>query len=254
MKLATNGTSNPRPTPSHLAIIMDGNHRWARRRGLPGSVGHRVGAKNVRPIAEACADLGIKYLTLFAFSTENWARPRAEIELLFELIATTLNENLDELHDRDTKVRYIGDLSRFPTALEKSLRESEHKTAQNRSLTLTIALNYGGQADIVRAAQKISHAVRNGEIDPDTIDEDVLESHLSTKGIPHPDFCIRTGGDQRLSNFLLWQLAYTELYFSNRFWPEFRVSHLKDAIQDYRDRERRFGLRTEEPETLHIAS
>ena len=254
MKLATNGTSTQRPIPAHLAIIMDGNHRWARRRGLPGSVGHRVGAKNVRPIAEVCADLGIKYLTLFAFSTENWSRPQAEIELLFELIATTLNENLDELHDRDTKVRYIGDLTRFPSALEQRLRESEQKTAQNRSLTLTIALNYGGQADIVRAAQKISQAVRNEELDPETIDEDVLESHLSTHGIPHPDFCIRTGGDQRLSNFLLWQLAYAELYFSDRFWPEFRESDLKTAIADYRGRERRYGHRVQEPESLHIAS
>lgn len=254
MKLATNGTSNQRHIPAHLAIIMDGNHRWARRRGLPGSVGHRVGAKNVRPIAEVCADLGIKYLTLFAFSTENWSRPQAEIELLFELIATTLDENLDELHDRDTKVKYIGDLSRFPNALAERLRGSERKTAQNRSLTLTIALNYGGQADLVRAAQKIGQAVRSGELDPKNIDEDVLENHLSTNGTPHPDFCIRTGGDQRLSNFLLWQLAYSELYFSDRFWPEFRESDLKRAIADYCSRERRYGHRTQEPESLHIAS
>ncbi|MCY4655676.1 MAG: polyprenyl diphosphate synthase [Gammaproteobacteria bacterium] len=253
MQFAKNGHSTLSTVPRHLAIIMDGNHRWARQQGLPGSVGHRVGAKNVRPIAEYCADLGVTYLTLFAFSTENWARPKHEIDLLFELIRSTLNQNIQELHERDTRVRYIGNLSRFPLSLRKLLHESEMKTANNRSLTLSIALNYGGRSEIAQATRRIGLAVQNGELDAGCIDENTIEDFLDSDGIPNPDFCIRTGGDQRLSNFLLWQLAYTELYFSKTYWPDFSKEELVKAIRDYGSRDRRFGRRLEQ-EVLPLAN
>ena len=260
MQSAKNGLNGRCEVPRHVAIIMDGNHRWAHRRGLPGSVGHRVGAKNLRPIAEACADVGVKYLTLFAFSTENWSRPQSEIDFLIDLMRTTLNENLDELHRRDTRVRYIGDLSRFPNSLVRLLRKTEDLTKENRTLTLTIALNYGGRADLVAAAQSVSAAVQRGDLDVKDITERDIEERLSTSSVPYPDLCIRTGGDRRLSNFLLWQLAYSELYFSERFWPDFQTDDLYIALNDYAARERRFGARNKgmqpaiRPEALSVAS
>ena len=254
MTIATNGFAQTNSIPQHLAIIMDGNHRWARKKGLPGSVGHRVGAKNVRPIAEECADLGITYLTLFAFSTENWNRPKTEIDLLFELISTTLDENIDELHERDTRLRFIGDLSQFPAQLTKRLQIAERKTLDNSSLTLTIALNYGGKSDLVEATQKIGKAVQSGEIDYSAIDEDMIERNLSTDGIPCPDLCIRTGGDLRLSNFMLWQLAYSELYFAEAYWPDFGIAELHEAMHEYSMRDRRYGCRYDDAEPLQAAS
>ena len=238
------GPSEPtRSVPQHVAIIMDGNHRWARQRGVPSTLGHRSGARNVRPIVEACADEGIRIVTLFAFSTENWARPRTEIDLLMALVRETLNRDLDALQERDAKLTFVGDLSRFPKDLQDLMRDSEAQTAGNTSFSLIIAMSYGGRWDLTNAAKQIARRVANGEMDPDDLDEGEFERHLSLAGIPSPDLCIRTGGDQRLSNFLLWNLAYTELFFTKTYWPDFKKSELLQAIYDYQRRQRRFGER-----------
>ncbi len=232
-----------RSVPEHVAIIMDGNHRWARQRGVPSTLGHRSGARNVRPIVEACADEGIRTVTLFAFSTENWARPRTEIDLLMTLVRETLNRDLDALQERDAKLTFVGDLSRFPTDLQELMRDGEDRTAGNTSFSLIIAMGYGGRWDLTNAARQIARRVASGEIGPEDLDEDEFERHLSLAGVPSPDLCIRTGGDQRLSNFLLWDLAYTELFFTKTYWPDFKKSELLEAIYDYTRRQRRFGER-----------
>ena len=230
-------------TPYHLAIIMDGNHRWANSKRLSIAKGHRAGAEKVRVIAEACADLGVRQLTLFAFSTENWNRPKHEVDFLIRLIYETLRKDVDELHERDTQLRFIGDLSRFPAEVQLLIKNSEWRTRNNRSLVLTIALNYGGQWDLVHAAKSLAQAVERGELKSEAIDENVLASYLSTDGLSLPDLCIRTGGDKRLSNFMLWDLAYTELYFTDTFWPDFDVDELLLAFTDFCARDRRFGTR-----------
>ena len=222
---------------------MDGNHRWARQRGVPSAVGYRTGARNVRPIAEACADEGVRIVTLFAFSTENWARPRSEIDLLFSLIRETLRRDLDALDERDARLVFIGDLTRFPKDLQELMRDGETRTEKNQSLSLIIALNYGGQWDLTNAARQIAKKVARGELSPDDVNESELERHLSLANVPAPDLCIRTGGDRRLSNFLLWDLAYTELYFTGTYWPDFKPSELVEALYDYTRRQRRFGER-----------
>ena len=228
----------------HVAIIMDGNSRWAKANYLPRNEGHRQGARNVRTIAEKCADFGISYLTLFAFSTENWQRPKDEIDFLMKLLGDTLTKELDKFNERETRVQFIGDLTRFPEKIQQQLHDSVEKTAKNKSLVLTIALNYGGQWDLARAARMLAEQVRDGLIVPEDIDESAFEEALSTFPIPPPDLCIRTGGDRRISNFTLWDLAYTELYFSSHFWPDFSESDLLDAFGSYRQRERRFGARS----------
>lgn len=232
-----------RPVPQHVAIIMDGNHRWARQRGVPSALGHRSGARNVRPIVEACADEGVSIVTLFAFSTENWARPRTEIDLLMALVRETLNRDLDALQERDAKLVFVGDLARFPEDLRELMRDAENRTANNRTFSLLIAMSYGGRWDLTNAAKQLARRVASGELAPDDLDEHEFEQHLSLAGIPSPDLCIRTGGDQRLSNFLLWDLAYTELFFTKTYWPDFRQSELLEAIYDYTSRQRRFGER-----------
>ena len=229
--------------PRHVAIIMDGNHRWARQNHVLGAAGHRAGARNVRPVVEACADAGVQCVTLFAFSTENWSRPPREIELLLTLIRETLNRDLDALHERDARLLFIGDRIRFPSDLQEMMRDSEKLTESNSSLKLVIALSYGGRWDLVNAAKKIAIGVAKGELNLRDLDEDQFEQHLSTAGIPSPDFCIRTGGDQRLSNFMLWDMAYTEFYFTDTFWPDFGKDELIEALYDYTQRKRRFGAR-----------
>jgi undecaprenyl diphosphate synthase len=231
------------PVPSHVAIIMDGNHRWAKARHLPGAAGHRAGARNIRPIAERCADLGVRYLTIFALSTENLDRPKREVDLLLSLMRRFLEDNVDELHDRGVRLRIIGDRSRFAAELQMLMKRAEQITRDNDQLHLTIAANYGGRWDITQAMQALARAVGAGHVDPDKVDEHTVGAMLSMGSLPPPDLCIRTGGDQRISNFLLWDLAYSELYFTDAYWPEFDEVCLADAFEAFRARQRRFGRR-----------
>jgi undecaprenyl diphosphate synthase len=229
--------------PEHICIIMDGNHRWAKARRLPGAAGHRAGAKRVRAIAEACADLGIKGLTLFAFSTENWQRPRGEVRLLIDLMRHVMENDLEELHRRDVRLRIIGDRSRFSDDIQQKMQECETLTENNATLDLAVAVNFGGRWDIVNAARALAESVQRGELDPADIDETSFAAHTSLGDLTNPDLLIRTGGDFRVSNFLLWDLAYTELYFTDVFWPDFDEACLHEAIETFAARNRRFGQR-----------
>lgn len=229
--------------PRHLAIIMDGNRRWASQRRLPHRLGHRAGARNVRPVVEACANLGIRCLTLFAFSTENFQRPQQEVTLLMSLIRGFLENDLDELRRREVRLRIIGDRARFPADLQFQMNRAESATRGNTELTLNVAAGYGGRWDIVQAARAVTEAILNDRLSPDYIDEAVFGSFLSLASLPTPDFCIRTGGERRISNFLLWDFAYTELYFTDTYWPDFDKGELVAAIDAYAKRRRRFGTR-----------
>ena len=240
LKLIGDAPSTP---PRHVAIIMDGNHRWARGRRLPSAAGHRAGAKNVRVIAEACADRGVECLTLFAFSTENWQRPRREVSLLLDLMRGVLEDDIEELKEKGARLRFIGDQRRFPTDLQALMRRAEQRTAANDRLHLAIATNFGGRWDIVQAARRLADAARAGAVSPEAVDEGVFASFLSLGDLPAPDICIRTGGDHRISNFLLWDFAYTELYFTAEHWPDFGESSLERAFADYAGRQRRYGRR-----------
>ena len=237
-------TQSPALVPRHVAIIMDGNHRWAKRKFLPGAAGHQAGARNVRHVAELCADLGVEYLTLFAFSTENWNRPQREIDLLMRLMRGMLENDVEELHAKGVRLRIIGDRSEFSAEIQLLMARAEQVTRLNDRLYLTIAANYGGRWDIARAAREMAMAVERGELDPRSVDENTFENYLSMRDLPQPDLCIRTGGDRRISNFLLWDLAYTELYFTDAYWPEFDEMLLESAFSDYQGRQRRFGRRT----------
>ena len=229
--------------PRHVAIIMDGNGRWARARGLPAIAGHRAGVEVIRRHLDACLREGIEVLTLFAFSSENWARPREEVRGLMALFLRYLRSEVRELHRNGVRLRIIGDRGRFPARLGALMEESEAITAGNTALTLVIAADYGGRWDILQAARKLARDAAAGKIDPDAIGMADIEAGLTLADLPRPDLLIRTGGDHRISNFLLWQLAYTELYFSDCFWPEFDDAQLQAALRDYAQRERRFGAR-----------
>ena len=232
--------------PHHIGIIMDGNHRWAKRKRLPGAAGHRAGAKRVREIAEACADVGVKNLTLFAFSTENWQRPSREVNLLMDLMRHVMDNDLAELHARNVRLRIIGDRSRFAPDLQRRMRECEELTENNTELNLSVAVNYGGRWDILQAARGLALDVAAGKIDAqnlESVDENVFARYLSLDGLPDPDLLIRTGGDHRISNFLLWELAYAELYFTDAFWPDFNREALHAALDAFAQRQRRFGRR-----------
>ena len=230
--------------PKHVAIIMDGNHRWAKKRRLPGAAGHRAGAKNVRPIAELCANIGVDSLTLFAFSTENWNRPQSEINLLMDLMRAVFRNDLDELCQRGVRLRIIGNRERFPEDLQLQMSDAEALTANNTRMSLNIAANFGGRWDIANAAKKLAFKVQQGDINPEDIDEAIFSRHLSLEGLVRPDICIRTGGDHRLSNFLLWDMAYTELFFTECFWPDFDEEILNTAFDWFYERKRRFGKRS----------
>jgi undecaprenyl diphosphate synthase len=230
--------------PRHVAIIMDGNGRWAQRRRLPRIAGHRRGAEAVRATVRACADRGISYLTLFAFSSENWRRPAEEVALLLKLFKSALQNEVDKLHANGVRLKVVGDTSRFDPKLRKLIERGEELTAGNRALTLTVAANYGGRWDILQAVNKL---VRENPSAGD-IGENALAPHLAMSYAPEPDLFIRTGGEQRISNFLLWQLAYTELYFTESLWPDFDAAALDLAITSYRSRERRFGRTSEQLE------
>jgi undecaprenyl diphosphate synthase len=230
--------------PRHVAIIMDGNGRWARRQRLPRIAGHRRGAEAVRAALRACADRGIEYLTLFAFSSENWRRPPEEVALLMKLFKTALSNEVDKLHANGVRLKVVGDTRRFDPKIRKLIDEGEALTAANRRLTLTVAANYGGRWDLMQAFNRfLSENPSANEIQ-----EDLLSPYLAMSYAPEPDLFIRTGGEQRISNFLLWQLAYTELYFTETLWPDFDAAALDAAIASYRSRERRFGRTSEQLE------
>ncbi len=227
--------------PCHIAIIMDGNGRWARKRLLPRVMGHRAGTKAIREIVNYCLNQQIKVLSLFAFSSENWRRPEEEVSLLMKLFMSTLQTEIDKLDHNNVQLRFIGDKTAFSIALQDKIAQSEQQTENNTGLTLIIAANYGGHWDMCQAAQQVLNKMRNGNIDSQVISQTLIEQHLSTAGLPNPDLFIRTGGEQRISNFLLWQLAYTELYFTPTLWPDFGQQSLHEAIQSFRSRQRRFG-------------
>lgn len=227
--------------PTHVAIIMDGNGRWAQQRGLLRSKGHEKGTESVRTAIRACRKLGIRYLTLYAFSVENWSRPKAEIEALMNLLKKFLRNEVRELHENKVRLRAIGRLSDLPKSVRRELNEAMRVTEHYREATLTLALSYGGRTEIVHATQALARKVKTGEIDPDTIDEAAIAANLYAPDIPDPDLMIRTSGEMRISNFLLWQLSYSELYVTDTLWPDFREEHMLKAIEEYSRRHRRFG-------------
>jgi undecaprenyl diphosphate synthase len=241
--------------PRHIAIIMDGNGRWATQRRLPRVAGHTRGVDAVRSVVEACARAGVEYLTLFAFSSENWRRPVDEVSFLMRLFVTALEREIGKLHANGIRLRVVGDLSLFDTRIQDLIRRAETKTARNTRLTLTIAANYGGRWDILQATRKLAEqAVRDGQVG--NIDEQAFAEHLALAYAPEPDLFIRTGGETRISNFLLWQLAYSELYFTDKFWPDFDADALADAMASYARRERRFGRTSAqvEPQSQNVDS
>jgi undecaprenyl diphosphate synthase len=227
--------------PRHVAIVMDGNGRWALKRGLNRCEGHRRGKDSVRAVVEAARELGIQYLTLFVFSSENWQRPIAEVRFLMQLFHRYLMTQTKRLMKRDIRVVTLGDTSRLPAPVRRALEQTEAMTAGNRAMTVALALSYGGRQDIVTAARRIAQAVAAGRLAPDEIDDALLQRELTTADIPDPDLLIRTSGEQRISNFFLYQLAYTELYFTETLWPDFREHDFIRALADYQSRERRFG-------------
>ena len=232
--------------PNHIAIIMDGNGRWAKEKGKNRLFGHTNGVKAVRETAEGCAELGVKHLTLYAFSTENWNRPMLEVTGLMDLLLKTIMTEVKTLQDNNIRLRTIGNIDALPGNTARELRRAMDETAGNTRMDMILALNYSGKADIVQAVQYISQDVKDGKIATSDINEALVNSHLYTAGIPDPELMIRTSGEQRISNFLLWQLAYTEFYFTEKFWPDFDKEELYQAILTYQARERRFGKTTEQ--------
>ncbi|AUJ13216.1 di-trans,poly-cis-decaprenylcistransferase [Xanthomonas oryzae] len=228
--------------PRHIAIIMDGNGRWAQRRRRPRVIGHRAGARAVNRTIDFCLEKGVSALTLFAFSSENWGRPQDEVDALMKLFLHALDREVGELQRRGVQVRFIGDRSRFAAPLRDRMAGAERSTAANARLVLSIAASYGGRQDIAAAARALAEDVAAGRLQPEQIDEALLSSRVALADLPAPDLFIRTGGDTRISNFLLWQLAYTELWFTETLWPEFDAGVLQQALDDYAGRERRFGL------------
>ena len=232
--------------PRHVAIIMDGNGRWARARHLPRGAGHRAGVKSVRAVVEESIRQGVQVLTLFAFSSENWRRPRPEVDFLMQLFLTALRSEVKKLKENGGRLRVIGDLGAFPERLRLEIAEAEVATAANTKLTLQIAANYGGRWDLTEATRRIAQAAVAGHLDPATLTEATLATQLATAGLPDPDLFIRTGGERRLSNFLLWQSAYAELYFTDLMWPDFGAAAYAEALADFGRRQRRFGQTSEQ--------
>ena len=229
--------------PAHVAIIMDGNGRWAQRRGLPRAAGHRAGAKSIRESIAAAIELGVRYLTIYSFSSENWTRPADEVSGLMSLFVEVIRVELDSLQRMDVRVRVIGDLDAMPAATAGAFRDAVDATATNGTLDLVVALNYGGRDDLVRATRSLAVLVAEGKLDPRGIDDAAISSRLYTAGIPDPDMVIRTSGEMRVSNFLLWQIAYSELYVTSVLWPDFKRGDFLRAVIDYQRRDRRFGGR-----------
>ena len=232
--------------PKHLSIIMDGNGRWAKQKGLLRAMGHENGTKSVKATIEACAKLGIEFLTLYAFSSENWNRPKLEVETLMKLLVNSLKKELQTLKDNNIKLNAIGNLEKLPKSAQKELLDVIEATKDNSRMTLTLALSYGSREEIINAVRNISHKVKNNIISIDTIDDSIINEHLYTRNLPDVDLLIRTSGEHRISNFLLWQIAYAELYFTDVLWPDFKEHHLYEAIISYQKRERRFGKTSEQ--------
>ncbi|NHF58292.1 isoprenyl transferase [Flavobacteriaceae bacterium TP-CH-4] len=236
----------PQNLPQHIAIIMDGNGRWAKQRGKLRVFGHENGVHTVRRTVEDCVKIGIDYLTLYTFSTENWKRPKREIDTLMRLLVSSLKKELPTFQENDIRLNTIGDISSLPKRAHKELLEVMEKTRNNRTMTLTLALSYGAREEIKSAVKAIATKVKNNIISPENIDETIINTHLYTHDLPDVDLLIRTSGEHRISNFLLWQIAYAELYFIDVFWPDFSEHHLVDAIKNYQNRERRFGKTSEQ--------
>ncbi len=227
--------------PEHIAIIMDGNGRWAQKKGNIRLHGHKAGVESVRDVTESCAQLGVKYLTLYAFSTENWNRPSSEINGLMKLLVQALRNEADRLNKNDIKLITIGQIERLPAKCQRQLQEVKELTMDNTRMQLCLALSYSGRWDITEAVKHIAHDVQNGDLNPEKIDDQLISSYLSTAAIPDPDLIIRTSGEYRISNFLLWQLAYSELYITETYWPDFRRDELYDGIRSFQKRDRRYG-------------
>ncbi|MBL6656798.1 MAG: isoprenyl transferase [Flavobacteriaceae bacterium] len=240
--------------PRHLAIIMDGNGRWAKGMGRPRALGHEEGAKMVKRIVKSCAEKGIEYLTLFAFSTENWLRPKKEVNTLMRILVKSLRSELQTLVENDIQLRTIGDTKNLPEVVQSELEEVVTQTKSNTRMVLTLALSYGSRQEIANALQEISAKVKKGLISPSDIDEKLINSHLYTCFMPEVDLLIRTSGEYRLSNFMLWQCAYAELYFTDTYWPDFDAKELDKALASYQKRERRFGKTTEQLQELNVNS
>jgi undecaprenyl diphosphate synthase len=234
--------------PKHLAIIMDGNGRWAKAKGKPRAFGHEAGFRAVRSIVEACARLEIPYLTLYAFSTENWFRPKKEVDILMRILLSALKSELETMQKNNIKLQTVGGISTLPGVILEELERVIEQTSQNTGMVLTLALSYGGREELVSMAKVLAEKVKNGLIHEQDIDESVVNEHLYTAEMPDVDLLIRTSGEMRISNFLLWQSAYAELYFTERYWPDFREEHLLEALTDYQNRERRFGKTSEQLE------
>ena len=227
--------------PRHVAIILDGNGRWAKKRMLPRNAGHVAGSKNVEKICRAAWEMGIEYVTMYAFSTENWSRPQSEVNALMKLLHQYLSDCLKTSEKNNMQVRVIGDISRLEPKLQEKIRELEEFSAKNTGLHFQVALNYGSRDEMIRAIRRLSMDVKDGKVEPENIDEAVVGQYLDTRDIPDPDLMIRTSGEQRLSNYLLWQMAYTEFYFTEVLWPDFDRAELERAVEFYRQRDRRFG-------------
>ena len=237
---------NTSKLPKHIAIIMDGNGRWAKKQGLIRVIGHENGTKSVRETVESCAELGIKHLTLYAFSTENWNRPKLEVKTLMKLLVKSLKKEIDTLQNNGIKLCAIGCLDDLPKKALEELKYVQENTKNNKHMTLTLALSYGSREEIVNVVKELSFKVKNNIISAESIDESIINKHLYTQNLPDVDLLIRTSGEQRISNFLLWQIAYAELYFTDVLWPDFKKENLLEAIIDYQNRERRFGKTSEQ--------
>jgi undecaprenyl diphosphate synthase len=239
-------SQNNRPIPRHIAIIMDGNGRWAKQQNKPRFMGHKAGVDSVEAIVKHCVELDVEVLSLFAFSSENWRRPSKEVDLLMDLFAIALKQQVKKLHKNNIRLRIIGDVSRFSNSLQKLIHEAQQLTQDNTGLTINVAANYGGRWDITQAVQQIALQVQQGILDPESISETTISNLLTTADLPEPDLFIRTGGEERVSNFILWQMAYTEMYFTSELWPDFKVEQLDRAIDSFGNRERRFGRTSEQ--------
>lgn len=232
--------------PKHIAVIMDGNGRWAKKQGAARVFGHKSAVKSVRDVTEGCAELGVGYLTLYAFSTENWSRPKFEVTALMELLVSTLSSEIKTLMDNNIKLASIGDKASLPSKCQRELEEAIDKTKNNNGMTLILALSYSGRWDITQATKRIAEDVERGDLIAEEISQETIDKYLVTSGIPDPELLIRTSGELRISNFLLWQMAYTEFFITDTLWPDFRKEHLYEAIVSYQERERRFGKISEQ--------
>ena len=251
--LPDSGIPSVTSIPKHVAIIMDGNGRWAQKRGLPRVAGHKAGVETVRTVIQACAEKGVEVVTLFAFSSENWRRPKKEVSLLMSLFLAALQREVKKLHKNGVQLRIVGDVSAFDKKIQEQIKKSEELTKDNKTLVLNIAANYGGQWDITQAVKALAVQIESGDLKAEDISSDLIRQNLLLSDLPEPDLFIRTGGEQRISNFLIWQLAYSELYFTETLWPDFDRQAFEDALTSFAGRQRRFGHTGEQIEKMKNA-